>query len=431
MTTKVFKGDICYQKNSTNFTTVKSGFLVVRDGKILCVTQNLPDYLHHGEYEFFDYTDKLIVPGISDTHLHASQNAFRGMGMDLELIDWLNKHAFSEEAKFSDNFYAEKAYDIFADELKKSATTRACVFATVHKEATVILMNALEKSGLKCFVGKVNMDRNSPSSIEEDTEKSLQDTVYVVEKAKEFKNVRAILTPRFTPSCSPKLLFGLSEIQKKYDLPVQSHLSENLSETALVASLHPETEFYAQTYDNYGLFGKSKDGKAIKTVMAHCVWSCDREIELMKNNGVFIAHSPLSNLNLSSGIAPVRKYLDRGLKVTLASDVAGGNTKSMFSVIVSAVQVSKMYWRLVDNACKPITFSEAFYMATATSGEFFGKVGKFEEGYDADILVLDDSVLPSAIDFSIEERLERFAYLNGDLKTGGIKSKFVCGEKIF
>ncbi len=428
MAKTVIKGDVLFQKNPTSFETIKSGYLTIEDGKILSVSEKNKA---SGDYEFLDFDGKLIVPGLVDTHLHAPQNAFRGTGMDLELIDWLNESAFVEEAKYSDPEYAEKAYEIFTKGLKESATTRACIFATLHKDATVTLMQKLENSGLITYVGKVNMDRNSPDNLTEKCpDRSISDTISVIEATQNLKNTKPILTPRFTPSCSPELMQKLGELQQKYSLPVQSHLSENLGEIELVKSLHPDAEFYAQTYDKYGLFGKSKEGKAVKTVMAHCVWSGEKERELIKKNGVYIAHSPLSNLNLSSGIAPIRRYLNEGLKVTLATDVAGGHTKSMFSVLVSTVQVSKMYWRLVDETLQPITFAEAFYMATAVGGEFFGNVGRFEKGYDADILVLDDEVIPTAEKLSAEKRLERYAYLNGDLRKGGITAKFVKGKRL-
>lgn len=428
MAKTVIKGDVLFQKNPTSFETIKSGYLTIEDGKILSVSEKNKA---SGDYEFLDFDGKLIVPGLVDTHLHAPQNAFRGTGMDLELIDWLNESAFVEEAKYSDPEYAEKAYEIFTKGLKESATTRACIFATLHKDATVTLMQKLENSGLITYVGKVNMDRNSPDNLTEKCpDRSISDTISVIEATQNLKNTKPILTPRFTPSCSPELMEKLGELQQKYSLPVQSHLSENLGEIELVKSLHPDAEFYAQTYDKYGLFGRSKEGKAVKTVMAHCVWSGEKERELIKKNGVYIAHSPLSNLNLSSGIAPIRRYLNEGLKVTLATDVAGGHTKSMFSVLVSTVQVSKMYWRLVDETLPPITFAEAFYMATAVGGEFFGNVGRFEKGYDADILVLDDEVIPTAEKLSAEKRLERYAYLNGDLRNGGITAKFVKGKRL-
>lgn len=430
MKNMILKGDVCYQTSPKSFVTVKSGYLVITGGIVAGVYEKMPDGF--SGYDFYDYEGKLIVPGLIDLHLHASQNAFRGTAMDLELIDWLNEKAFREESKFSQIDYAKKSYGIFTDELIRSATTRAVIFATMHNDATVELMNALDGSGLKAYVGKVNMDRNSPPYLcETDAKTSLRDTVDVISRTENLKNVKPILTPRFTPSCTDELFKGLEELQIEYDLPVQSHLSENLGEIELVKNLRPEAEFYGKTYDAYGLFGKSKSGKSVKTVMAHCVWSGDDEQALMKENGVFIAHSPLSNLNLSSGIAPIRRYLNKGLKVGLATDVAGGNTKSMFSAIVACVQVSKMHWRLVDSSEKPITFAEAFYLSTKGGGEFFGKVGSFESGYEADILVLDDGILPSPCDFSIEKRLERYAYLNGDLRQGGIMAKFVDGEKIF
>lgn len=434
MSVKILKGDLCFQTESSKFNTLKNGFLVFKDEKITGVYQNDPrnEYSEYGDAEFLDFTDKLIIPGLIDTHMHAPQNAFCGTGMDAELIDWLNGVAFPEEKRYADLSYADAAYDIFVDELKKSATTRAVIFATVHKDATVLLCKKLEKSRLVTFVGKVNSDRNSPDYlIEKSAEKSIADTVSFIDEIKDFKYVRPILTPRFTPACSDGLFDELSILQEKYDLPVQSHLSENLGEIELVKSLHPETDFYAQTYDNKGLFGKSKKGLLYNTVMAHCVWSDENERKLIKENGVFVAHSPVSNFNLSSGIAPIRAYLDEGIKVTLASDVAAGNVKSMFSVAVYCVQASKAYWRLVDNTKKPLTFAEAFYAATVTAGEFFKNVGTFKKDYDADVLVLDDAVIPTLDRLPIEKRLERFAYLNCDLIPGALAAKFVRGTRIF
>ena len=125
---------------------------------------------------------------------------------------------------------------------------------------------------------------------------------------------------------------------------MQSHLSENLSEIEWVKQLFPDSEFYGQCYDNYDLFGTRSESKLHEpTVMAHCVYSESCEMELIKNNQVVVAHCPGSNMNLSSGIAPIRKYLDNNVKVALGSDVAGGHTESIFRAITDAIQVSKMY----------------------------------------------------------------------------------------
>ena len=149
----------------------------------------------------------------------------------------------------------------------------------------------------------------------------------------------------------------------------------------------------------------------------------------MYKNGVFVAHCPASNMNLTSGIAPIRKYMDRGLNIGLGSDIAGGHSESIFRAITDAIQVSKMYFRMVDESVKPLVFSEAFYLATKGGGAFFGKVGSFEEGYEFDAVILDDSVLPHPQSLNLAERMERAVYLG--LDANKITAKYVAGRRIF
>ena len=233
-----------------------------------------------------------------------------------------------------------------------------------------------------------------------------------------------ILTPRFIPSCSNALLNELSEVQRTYDLPVQSHLSENPGEVELVKKLMPEAEFYGDGYDRYGLFC----GKA-KTVMAHCIYSTDAEIERIRKNGVWVAHCPNSNMNLASGIAPIRRYLNSGIRVGLGSYVVGGQTESIFRAITDAVQVSKLYWRYMDSSAAPLSFAESFYLATKGGGSFFGNAGSFESGFEFDAVVIDDSSVPHPQKLTLTERLERAVYLGID--RGGILAKYVRGTEIY
>ena len=162
--------------------------------------------------------------------------------------------------------------------------------------------------------------------------------------------------------------------------------------------------------------------------MAHCVYSSDAELSLMKDRGVFIADCPQSNTNLSSGIAPVRRYLEEGLHIGLGTDIAGGHSLSMLRAIADAIQVSKLRWRLVDDSQKPLSLEEAFYMATMGGGSFFGKVGTFAEDYEFDALILDDSRLRHPQPLNSRERLERLIYLADDSCIAG---KYISGNKIF
>ncbi|MDD6810343.1 MAG: amidohydrolase family protein [Lachnospiraceae bacterium] len=419
----VLKGNICYSVSKTEIKACPHSYIVCMDGKSCGVFEKLPQ--QYESLPLIDYGNRLIIPGMVDLHIHAPQYAFRGMGMDLELMGWLQEQAFPEEVKYEDLDYACDAYSIFAEQMRKSATTRACIFATRHWKATVLLMNLMEETGLITYVGKVNMDRQAPQELcEEDVEQAILDTRKWLEKNRgKYRNTMPILTPRFLPGCSEPLLEKLQEVRKEYDLPVQSHLSENPEEVESVKKLFPNAGFYGDTYHKYGFFGNDA-----KTIMAHCVWSTEEEVECMRGNGVFVAHCPASNMNLASGIAPIKRYLELGIKVGLGSDVAGGQNESIFRAMTDAIQVSKLYWRYVDSAWKPLTFEEVFYMATKGGGEFFGKVGSFEEGYELDAIVLDDSMQPYPQELSLRQRLERSIYLSIDLN--GIYAKYVAGKKV-
>ena len=416
------KGDICYSKNLKELQTMEQGFLVCKEGMVEGVFQELP--IEYKDIEVKDYGKKLIIPGLVDLHMHAPQYTYRGLHMDLELLEWLNSYTFPAEAKYKDEEYARVTYGRFVDRMVKSATTRACIFATVHVEGTLILMDLLEKAGMHTMVGKLNMDRNAPDYLREVSwEQSAADTRRWIEEAKKrFENNVPMLTPRFTPSCSDEIMAELKKIQVEYGLPFQSHLSENSGEIEWVKELCPYAKYYGQAYSHFGLFGGDTP-----TVMAHCIYSCEEEIQDMKEQGVYIAHCPESNMNVVAGIAPVRKYLQEGLKVGLGSDVAGGATENLFTAMMHAIQVSKLRWRLVDDTLAPLTVPEVFYMATKGGGELFGKVGSFEEGYEFDAVILDDSHIPDQDGLTIEERLERFIYLNQE---ADVKAKYIAGTQV-
>ena len=426
----VIKGNICQTITPEALDLHENAFAVCVDGVSRGVFETLPE--EYADLPLYDCGDALIFPGMVDLHVHAPQYAFRGMCMDLELMDWLNRYTFPEEEKYEDLEYAHVAYGMFVDAVRRGATTRSCIFATRHRFATELLMELMEESGLVSYVGKVNMDREASAAlIEESAEASAYDTFGWINATKDkFINTKPILTPRFIPCCTDKLMEELREIQMTYGIPVQSHLSESKGEIEFVKFLRPNNPFYGDSYNEYDLFGKNDDiNTDVKTVMAHCVWSTEDEVELMRKNGVFVAHCPASNMNLTSGIAPIRKYMELGLNVGLGSDVAGGHTDSMFRAITDAIQVSKLYFRLVDEGCKPLVFSEAFYLATKGGGAFFGKVGSFEEGYEFDAVVMDDSVLAHPQRLTLAERVERAVYLGLDEKK--IDAKFVAGRKIF
>ncbi len=416
-----YKGDIVFAPTPDRFEVVEDGYVIVDGGTVRQVCGSLPADMTAEGITVVDRSGHLIFPAFNDLHVHAPQYPFAGLGFDHELLPWLGRYTFKAESAYADIDVADHWYRRFLTRLWSNGTLRFSAFATLHNEATLRLMELCQDSGLRPVVGKVNMDRNSPEYLVEDTDESLSGTEELIERAaRRAPDIGFIITPRFVPSTTPELMTGLGQIAERYHLPVQSHLDENRGEIQWVHELHPDIPTYAEVYERYGLM---PDGR---TIMAHCVWLTDRERAVLKNHDVWLAHCPQSNLNLTSGIMPVRRNLDYGLKVTIASDVAAGNDSAMNRQIVMAIETSKAKTFEAGHAeDRPLRLPEAFYMATKVGGALFGKVGSFEPGYAFDALVIRED--ESLLDLSVEERLERFIYTGDDRD---IEERYVEGRLV-
>lgn len=224
--------------------------------------------------------------------------------------------------------------------------------------------------------------------------------------------ITPIITPRFVLSCSSPLLSGLGALAKETDLPIQTHLSENTSEIALVRRLFPTHDSYSHVYDTHGLLTP-------KTVLAHCVHLSPEERMLLKERRSKVSHCPVSNTSISSGLCPVRELLDDGIEVGLGTDVSGGYSASILAAAREAAMVSRTLAALtveeagldekgadaVDHEVvaklstsakdrKKLSVEECLYLATKGGAKCLGlegKVGAFEVGmeWDAQLVELD------------------------------------------
>lgn len=417
MNSYVLKGAFVHAPTPGALFTLPGGYLVVENGKIAALNETLE--AQYAGLPLYDYSGKLIIPSFADMHLHAPQYPMLGMGMDYQLLEWLDRCTFPTEAAFSDTGFAREVYARLAAQLVEVGTTRVCMFSSVHVPATHILMEELANAGICGYVGKVNMDRNSSAALQEDTAQSLADTKAWIENCLEQNSsIRPIITPRFTPSCTDTLMQGLYELARTYNLRVQSHLSENPSEIEWVQSLTGCAQYY-ESYERFGLFTEG-------TVMAHCVFSDEVERAAMRKHGVWAAHCPDSNVNLQSGIAPVRRMLDEGVRVVLGSDIAGGAQLNMMDVTTAAIRASKQRCIDTNGQDAPLTVAEAFYLATSAGAEYFGEQPGFAPGNTLHALVVDDSALPPSKEpLSLSQRLERALYLRAK-----VTARFVGNKQI-
>ena len=420
---KIYRANIIHTPTPDRLEIIPRGYVVVgSDGLVEGVYTELPENLDWRR-QVMDFGDKLLIPAFNDLHVHAPQYRNMGLALDLELLPWLNTYTFPEETKYADPEYARRLYRRFVHELWMQGTMRSAVFATIHPEATRILADLFIQAGMGAYVGLVGMNRNSPETLQ-NTTAEVMEGMRMLKKHLDEHNpsglVRPIITPRFVPSCSDKMLTALGEYAIETGLPVQSHLSENRSEIDWVKELEPESTCYGDAYNRYGLFGQTP------TLMAHCCYTDGEEMELMKKNGVYVVHCPMSNSNLSSGMAPIRKFLNAGINVALGTDVSAGHHMSMLRVMQYAIQVSKLNYAQTKGEMPFLNLSEVFYLATKGGGSFFGKVGSFEPGYEFDALLVDDTYL-NYDHYTLPQRLERYIYLGDDRD---IKRRFCRGVEL-
>lgn len=420
MAITILKGTIVSAPSLGKLDITENGYLIAENGLLTGVFPALPEQYAGAPVE--DFGDDLVLQSFADLHLHAPQYPMLGMGMDLPLLDWLNAYAFPTEARFADLDYAREIYRRLARELVENGTTRVCMFSSLHTDATLILMEELEKAGVTGYVGKVNMDRNAaPGVLEETTEESMRETLRWLEACRDFPHVKPILTPRFTPSCTDELMDFLGKLAAERDLAVQSHLSENRAEMDWVRQLHPDCPQYWETYAKYGMWNS-------RTVMAHCVWCDERERQAIKDAGVTVVHCADSNQNLCSGVAPVRGMLNEGLKVALGSDIAGGDRLSMFDVVASSIRASKGR-RILDGwQTDFLTVPEGWYLGTSAGAAYFGEQPGFAPGNPLHAVVLADEKLPQPHPLTAAERLERCVYLR---QPGAVRAVWSAGRRVY
>lgn len=258
--------------------------------------------------------------------------------------------------------------------------------------------------------------------------------------------VTPIVTPRFVLSCSSPLLSDLAALAKENDLPIQTHLSENTSEVALVRERFPNHDSYSHVYDTHGLLTP-------KTVLAHCVHLSPNERKLLSERRSKVSHCPVSNTSISSGLCPVRQLLDDGVEVGLGTDISGGYSASILVAAREAAMVSRTLAALTPEEPEPkneekktgdqaqtkhstsakdrkkLSVEECLYLATMGGAKCLGlegKVGGFEVGmqWDAQFVQLD-------VDDDDEREEGEGGGVSGD-KTGPVElwGKETWGEKV-
>lgn len=333
-----------------------------------------------------------LLPGFIDTHNHAPQWAQRGLGQSMHILDWLDGVTFPNEAKFADPEYARRIYRRCVDGFLRQGITTASYYGSAHGEATRILADLCLEKGQRALVGKCNMDRNAPEYYRDaSVEESLAVTEECIRHIRRIDAkgtlVQPVLTPRFAITCDPAVLKGLGEIAKREaGIAIQTHFNEAEQEMTATKSLFPEFANEVDLYHHYGLLGPT-------SILAHCCYMSEYELDRFAELGCGIAHCPISNMTIGGGFmaASVREFLRRNINVGLGTDSGGGFSSSILDAMRQALVASNAREVLSKGEDKGLSIEELFYLATLGGAKVCSlqdKVGNFAVGKEFDACLI-------------------------------------------
>ena len=389
---------------------LEKGAILVVDGRIADVGEAI-DVLARAPAgaEVHDYSDKLILPGFIDTHIHYPQTRVIA-SYGTQLLDWLHKYTFVEEQRFSDPAHAAQVSEFFLDELFRNGTTTAAVYCTVAPQSADAFFAASAKRGARMIAGKVMMDRDAPDALTDTPERGYDESKALIARWHGRGRLGYAITPRFAITSSDAQLAAAGALAKEFpDCWVQTHLSENHAEIALTKQLFPAAKNYLDVYDRFGLVGA-------KSIFGHCIHLEDAEVARLAQTRGVAAFCPTSNLFLGSGLFDFERLEAADVRVALATDVGGGTSYSL-------LQTASEGYKVLQLRGQSWAAAQAFYQLTLGNARALGlddRIGALEKGYEADLVVLDSRATPAmahrmeAIEGDLDEELFVLMMLGDD-----------------
>jgi guanine deaminase len=320
----------------------------------------------------------VLLPGFIDTHIHFPQTRILGSASG-PLLDWLERSVFPEEARFADHAYAEAVAREFCGRLIAQGTTCAAVYSSSHPGATDALFHELERSGLRAISGLTLMDRGAPGAVLLSAPAAADACEQLLGRWHGHDRGRLgfSVIPRFALSCTPELLKMASELARRHQLLIQTHISENQVEIQETLRAFPSAKDYLDVYESFGLVGE-------RTLLAHCIWLSPSEWERAGALGAAVAHCPDSNFFLGSGCMGLRRAAEH-CRVGLGTDMGAGRTFSLRRISARGFDAAQLLGA-------PIAPEELLWRATTGGAAALGldsRVGQIATGFEADLTAVD------------------------------------------
>jgi len=381
-------------KNGT-FITMDSKRRIIKDGNLLVSGNRIQEIGKSDEIESkydlektIDAKGKVVLPGLVNTHTHLFQTLLKGLGADRTLIDWFRKMTAPAASHLTQKDVQIAALLGCLDAVKSGTT---CIAEYNYINPTPGFSNsiigALQDFGIRGIYIRswtdAGQDLELPEGIIEKTEDAINDTERVM---KEFNGAGNGMIHVWAGPCAiwqvtTESLLASRELADKYNTGISIHVSETpfFSEYSKRKYEMGDLDYY----NSLGILGPD-------VLAVHCCWLTERDIRILKGNGVKVSHNPVSNMLLSDGIAPIPRMVESGITVGLGTDGAASNdNQDMMAVLKFAALLHKV-GAVQDPTV--ITAEKILEMATIDGARCLGlesQIGSLEEGKKADIIIID------------------------------------------
>jgi guanine deaminase len=368
-----------------SYDYVEDGIVLVgADGRIDAVGRADDLAPRAGGMPFAHYPGALILPGFIDTHIHFPQTQVIA-SYGTQLLEWLEKYTFVEEARYGDPDYAALQAEFFLDELARCGTTTASCYGSVHAASVEALFAAAEARGAGLIAGAAIMDRNGPKALLDVGKGSVAASRDQIRQWHGKGRQRYAVTPRFAVTSTDAQLAAAGALLREFPgIYMQTHLAENHDEIATVRRLFPNDPSYTAVYARAGLLGP-------RSLFGHCLHLDDGELALLRDTLSVAVFCPTSNLFIGSGLFDYARLTAAEIRIALATDVGGGTSYSMLRTAAEAYKVLQLQGQNLSALA-------AFDLMTRGNAAALGleaEIGTLSPRAYADFVVLDARATPA------------------------------------
>ena len=395
----------------SEFHVYREGLLVVEDDRIAYCGPYDQAWLAKCS-ETVDYEGAWIMPGLVNCHTHSAMALLRGIRDDSNLHEWLEDYIWPAESQFTEEV-TTKAVQFALAEMLLSGTTTFNDMYNPHGVDIKQIYQAVRQSGMRCYFSPTLF--TSPAETAEET---LTRTRAIIEEILSYddKDFQVMVAPHSPYACDEDLLQGSVDLARELDLKLHIHVAETQNENKIILERYGKRPL---------AFLKDLGYLERPAIFAHGVELNPSEIADLATSSVSIAHNPISNLKLASGVAPVTNLLAAGVTVGLATDsVASNNNLDMFEEGRTAALLQKMR----EGDASQFTIDQALKALTIEGAKALGledKIGSLEVGKQADFIAIQPKGRIHL--YPLENMLSHLVYA---VKGSDVQDVYIAGRQV-